>query len=76
MKSYSLRKTLLLISVCLIFMLSGCQSTVKSEDFKANRRISLMEGQPAPFRGMLINFEDYEYFLRLENYAEQNGIVP
>lgn len=76
MKSFSLRRTILLISVLMVFTLSGCRSTVKSEDFSANKRMSLKKGIPSPFHGMLITFQDYEYFLRLENYAEQNDIIP
>lgn len=79
MRSFNTRKRYLLLALVSVFIIStmlGCLSTVKLVDFKVNDRVPLEAGKEAPYHGMLISFEDYEWFLRCENYIEQNRVLP
>jgi len=79
MKSSNLKKwciAIVIASACVVFTLAAGCSTPGYEDFAASERTPLDVNEPAPYHGMLIPFDDYDYFLRLENYAEQNAILP
>jgi len=79
MKSYAekkLRGAMLISLLLMSFIISGCPSIEQSKDYAANRRCTLKRGEMAPFDGMLLPWEDYDYFLKMENFAIQNGVLP
>lgn len=75
-KPFLLLLILAIVIACLLYPMNGCRSTGELEDFRASRRIALDVNEPAPFAGMLIEFEEYYWFLKCENLAQQEGIMP
>lgn len=45
-------------------------------DRPLRQRLSLDVNDPAPFQGMLINFDTYYWFLKCENAVLQSGVLP
>lgn len=64
-------------SIVSLSLLNGC-STSRLPDYEtvAVNVMPLDQNEPAPFAGVLILYERYDYLLRCENYVEQQGIIP